>query len=193
MTFVNFQLLKSGLDVQPLLGAIEKYNYLWNEVKLRQEFKDSPHKNTKAIYIRWCKDLDLISAFNDLEGVDYPARELLAEVNPLIDEVMTESKASKLGRVMITKLNANSSIAAHPDEGVVAESYERFHIPLFSDSGNKFFAGNPKGKFEEVEMKPGELWVFNNKEVHWFNNQSNKERLHLIVDAVAPQFRRDLH
>lgn len=189
----NFQFIKRGLNTAPLLEKINSTGWLWNDIKLRQESGGSPHKYTETIFIRWCKGLDVFSAFNDLEAVDYPAREKLPEVNDLITEVMRETKATKLGRVLITKLQPGADISPHPDEGVVCASYERFHVPLFSREGNLFYCGDPRGKHELVHMNNSELWFFNNKEIHWLKNESSEPRIHLIIDAMAPQFRKDLN
>jgi Aspartyl/Asparaginyl beta-hydroxylase len=189
----HFELLKEGLDIDPLLSALEKNQFLWDEIKLRQDTQGSPHKYTETIFVRWCEELTVHSAFNDLDAINYPAIDVIPEVIPLIEEVIKTSKSQKLGRVLITKLKAGSKIAPHSDEGIVCASYERFHIPLFSEEGNHFYAGDPNGSFEDIHMLPGQLWVFNNKETHWLENKSSKPRIHLIVDAVAPQFRRDLH
>lgn len=189
----NFELLKRGLNTKNLLTKIAANPDLWDAIKIRQDTNGTPHKYTESIFIRWCKDLDVSSAFNDLEAVDYPARDLLLDVNDLIFECMNITKYRKLGRVLITKLEPGGVIEPHPDEGIVCKSYERFHIPLYSKKGNVFYSGDPEGLYESVKMKEGELWFFNNKEVHWLKNESEEPRIHLIIDAIAPQFRRDLH
>lgn len=190
---IHFNLLKKGINTSALLSQINRNEKLWDEIKLRQDTNGSPHKYTETIFIRWCKDLDLHSAFHDLEAIDYPARNELSQINHLISEVMNVTNSKTLGRVLITKLKPGANILPHSDEGIVCASYERFHIPLYSKNGNSFCAGVPNGKFEDVHMSEGELWFFNNKAIHWLRNDSLEPRIHLIVDAIAPQFRRDVH
>jgi GNAT superfamily N-acetyltransferase len=52
---------------------------------------------------------------------------------------------------------------------------------LQSDPGNAFYCGT-----ETVHMMPGELWWFNHKTRHWFENASLRPRWHMIIDAQCP-------
>jgi len=189
----NFKLLKTGLSVQGLLSAIERQPHLWGEITERQTVPGSPHKYTEAIFIRWCETRTIAAAFTEIPAIDYPARENLPEVDELIFEAFNTAKANTLGRVLIAKLAPGGNITPHADEGDVADYYERFHIPLCSEPGNVFHAGDPDRSFEGVHMKPGELWWFNHKKQHWLFNGSDKPRIHLIIDAVAPCYRRERH
>jgi hypothetical protein len=188
----NFQLLESGIDVAPLLGAIERQPELFSEITARQEHPGSPHKYTEAIFLRWAKELTVEACFTDLEAVDYPAYEKLPEARPLVAQIMRRVGGKKLARVMIANLKSGGFIDPHSDEGAYADHFERFHLSLQSDDGNSFLVWNRKPDWAEwVHMKPGELWAFNHKSCHQVLNDSNRDRLHLIVDCVAPEYRRE--
>lgn len=176
----NFILIKDKINVEPLLTKLGKCESLWDEIKLRQDTQGSPHKYTRSIFLRWSKDLSVQAAFTDIYAVDYPALAKLPEAEELIGLVLNAVKATRLGRVLITSLQPGGVITPHCDEGQVAAYYERFHIPLYSEDGNEFHCES-----EEVHMKAGELWCFNNKKEHWLSNKSEAPRMHLIVDAES--------
>lgn len=173
-----------------LVSAIKSTN-LWPEITKRQDTKGSPHKYTKAIFLRWCQSQEIEAAFTDIEAIDYPAFEKLPEARPLVDLVLEATGATKLGRVLIVELEPGAMITPHVDEGDVADYYERFHIALTSDVGNDFFCAHDSQSGEFVHMMPGEMWWFNHKKEHYLINSSNKPRWHLIIDAVAPKYRRE--
>lgn len=83
-----------------------------------------------------------------------------------------------LGRAMITRLAPGKQIYAHADVlGRYANTYKRFHVPLQSSPGCIFCAGD-----EQVQMRPGEVWDFNAHAVHQVVNNSDSDRIHLIID-----------
>lgn len=183
---LNFECLDAGLDVAPLARALESQPELWDEITLRQDFEGSPHQDTKCILLRWCKGLSLDAAFTEIQAFDRPAMSALKEAHGLINHVLGKVAATELGRVLIASLKAGGKILPHADEGTYADHFERFHIVLESEDGNVFNCGN-----ESTVMKPGELWCFNHKTKHEAWNFSQAPRTHLIIDAVAPQFRKE--
>lgn len=188
----NFALLKSGVDVSPLLAALERKKNLFDEITARQTTPGSPHRYTRAIFLRWAKSQTIDAAFTEIEAIDYPALEELPEARPLIIEILKNAESRELGRVLIVELQPGGYIERHSDEGDVADHYERFHLPLFSEEGNWFFSHiHGTESREAVHMKPGEIWWFNHKSDHELENRSHTPRLHLIVDCVAPAFRRE--
>lgn len=184
----NFRRIGFGVDVRPLTQALNREEALWREVTLRQDLAGSPHKDTECIFLRWCADQSLEAAFTDLEAVDYPALLRIPEFRSAIGYVAGEVEGRRLGRAIVTKLKAHGSIDLHADEGDYADHYERFHLILKSDGECKFHCG-----LEEVSMMPGELWWFDHKKEHMVINHGDQERIHLIVDVVAPNYRQERH
>ncbi len=185
----HFERLSTGLPIQPLLEAIARKPELWRDITARQSTPGSAHKYTESIFLRWARELTIEACFNDIEAVNYPALGELPEALPLIADVIDRVDGGKLGRVLITSLAPGGTISKHSDEGAVADHYERFHICLQSDEGNTFSASIDQA--ETVRMRPGQLWWFNHKAEHWLANHSTRPRLHLIIDVVAPKYRRE--
>ena len=48
----NFVRIADGLDVEPLIKLLDNKPELWKEIKHRQHFTGTPHKNTESIYVR---------------------------------------------------------------------------------------------------------------------------------------------
>jgi hypothetical protein len=185
----SFACLIQGLDVRPLLKALETQSDLWNQITARQTTPGSPHVDTRAIFLRWAAAQTIEAVFNDIEAIDYPAFKNLPEARGLIGDVAAAVQASQIGRIMIASLEPGGWIRPHVDEGAYADHYDRFHLVLQSDFGNDFMCGgNP---YQVCEMKTGEAWWFDHKQTHWVKNHSNRERIHLIMDMVTPLYRID--
>lgn len=187
----NLKRLAHGIDTKPLLEAIERQPDLWKEITDRQDTPGSPHRDTECIFLRWCETKSIEAAFTEIPAIDYPAYEKLPQARLLVETVLQVTGATKLGRVLIAKLNPAGSIEKHADEGAYADCYERFHVALESEPGNTFFVEDREHYGEFAEMQAGELWYFNHKKPHHVFNGSALPRIHLIVDAVAPKFRKE--
>lgn len=83
--------------------------------------------------------------------------------------------------VRLLKLNAGSKIKEHRDAELNFESGEiRLHIPVLTHADVEFFLAK-----ERLNLKEGECWYMNFNLVHAINNNSNINRIHLVIDAVA--------
>lgn len=187
----SFQQISKGLPVQDLIRAIQTRDSFWARRTERQDTPGSPHHDTETIFLRWANTQTILAAFTEIEAVDYPEYDFLPEARPLVNRCLDLVSASQLGRVILTKLHPGGFIDQHIDEGAYADHYERFHVPLTSEAGNHFTVLAPSGVIEDVHMKPGELWCFNHKRMHSVVNRSDEERIHLIIDAVAPAYRKE--
>lgn len=187
----NFILIAKAIDTRSARKAIVRESALWSEITARQSTKGSPHADTETIFLRWAQAQSIEAVFTELKTVDYPARSKLPEFNSLVSEFEKLVEPLLLGRVIVAKLKPGGVITEHADEGLYADHYERFHIPLIADTGNSFFVRNPNSSLDCVSMKPGDLWWFNHKRPHTVRNDSHSPRIHLIIDAVAPKYRRE--
>jgi hypothetical protein len=187
----SFEKLVEGIDVAFLLQNISNNPQLFNELTARQDVPGTPHQDTQSIFLRWAASSSIHAAFNELSSVNYPALTLLPEAQDLIDRIFIETESIELGRALIVSLKPGGFIDPHADEGSYADHFERFHLCLKSDEGNLFFSEHEPGHGEYVHMQAGELWAFNHKRKHWLVNNSDSERIHLIVDCVSPKYRKE--
>lgn len=170
-------MINKNVNVHNLLLAIARQQELWDDDTIRQDFPESPHKDTKTILLRFNKKAPIEVVANDLLCENYPAMTKLPEARELIYGLMAQVRGEQLGRALIVKLPPNCSVLPHVDMGSPATYYQRYHIVLQSLEGNLFRAGS-----EVIHMKTGEVWWFDNEVEHEVINNSKEDRIHLIVD-----------
>lgn len=174
----NFQLLASNVDVFPLLSALfraDKSYGLWMpDVFMRKGHAQGPEGHVESVILRWP-----FSYEGDLhENSDTIAFDFLSEARPLVQSLMALVKGERLGRVIINRIKPGGRTYVHADEPVHSSYYDRYHVVLqASATGNVFTCGD-----EQVAMQRGEVWWFNNKLLHEVVNNSDDDRLHLIID-----------
>lgn len=179
----NFLKLAAGINITPLLHAVQRQPELWNQNKLRTTHQDSPHTAVDDIWLRF-NDLTLYESseeyskiLDEHESICYPAWFKLPEVQPIIFDLMHLVRGTRLGRVLVTRLAPGKSIVPHVDSGSHAAYYERYHCVLQNIAGSNFRAGN-----ETVCMQPGDLYWFDNSKEHEVINHSREDRVTLIID-----------
>lgn len=179
----NFQMLAAGVDVGPLAHAVQRHSELWDQFTLRTVHEATPHKEVSDIWLRF-QDLkpytdggDPAAVIDEHESICYPAWNLLPQARPIIFDLMRRVEGQRLGRVLITRLASGKKIEPHVDGGEHAAYYERYHVVLQGLPGSVFKCGD-----EQVCMRTGEVWWFDNSVEHSVINNSADDRIHMIVD-----------
>lgn len=182
----NFQHLASDMDITPLLLAIKTKPHLWREDTFLRDYPQGPFGEIDSIMLRFpVKTVHEteeevqrhLSTYDQHENIDYPAYKVLPEARPLIMWLMSRVSGERLGRCMINRIQPGGRIYPHADTPSHAAYYSRFHIVLQSNPQSDFYAGG-----ERVNMKPGEIWWFDNSQEHEVINHGDTDRIHLIVD-----------
>jgi hypothetical protein len=176
----HFLQIAAGIDVMPLLLAVQRQPELWNQHRLRTTHAGSPHTEVDDIWLRFNPmppPGEEARVMDEHESIWYPAAHSLTQCRPLIFWLMSRTEAERLGRCLVTRLRPGAKISPHVDSGEHAAYYERFHIVLQSRPGSLFRCGN-----DRVQMMPGDVWWFNNAVEHEVTNDSDDDRVHLIVD-----------
>lgn len=174
----HFQRLAEGLDVFPLLHAIQRQPELWDEFPIRTTHPYTPHGDVS----------DILCMFNDLnqepgaiiddrEVIPFPAWVRLPQLRPLVFNLMRAVESTRLGRVIVTRLPPGKCITPHVDGGAPATWYTRYQVCLQASPGNLFRAGD-----ETIGMKAGEAWWFDNQQEHEVINNGADDRIVVIVD-----------
>lgn len=189
--------LLTNVPVKELCERIAEEPALWSENTWRQDYvvqlerPISPQKDTEAIMFRWAPENKIESVRDSLNVQNMPNLLKLAEVLEPLRLCLEACGAVECGRVFIAKLKPGGHVIPHCDYGMYADHFERFHLVLTSDPGNMFYVEDGTGYREAAYMQPGEFFWFNHKENHWATNGSSTPRMHLIIDAVAPKYRRE--
>lgn len=175
----NFLRIAEGVDVMPLLHAVQRQPHLWGQNKLRTEHAGTAHCNVEDIWLRFNKteDVDAASIIDGHESIFYGGWFELPQAQSIVFDLMRRVEGVRLGRVLITRLAPGKMILPHVDGGDHAEYYDRYHCILQNLPGSIFRAGN-----EHVCMRAGEVWWFDNSEEHEVINNSADDRLTMIID-----------
>lgn len=169
-----FHRIAESVDVGQLMHAVARQHGLWDADKLRTTFDGTPHAEVNDILLRFGKpDGD------DLDAEDREAIKLIPGAKTMALNLMHLVRGSRLGRVVITKLDPGKKILPHADtQGAYASYYTRYHLVLQGLPGSLFSCGD-----ETVNMLTGEIWWFDASAVHALSNNSKDDRVHMLVDV----------
>jgi hypothetical protein len=135
------------------------------------------HQNTENIILIWTsnrapylqyKDEKMLSLFdNFITKVKEKLNKFFAYKNPVIT------------KLVFAKLYSKSLIYKHTYQGKMLRIVQRIHIPVFTNSNVTVMINNEKFFMELVN-----IYNFNNTMIHAVNNNSNENRIHLIIDYI---------
>ena len=182
---LSFKRVAAGFDPAPLLARLKANQNLWT-TSPRENYEGSAHAQAQSIHLRWVPEITSLNAvLNTTESIDYPAaKQLMPEVGEAVMSVLEQlGPLGELGHVLFTRLPPGAQISRHTDEGIYADLFDRFHLCLQGDAGNLFECGG-----ETYHPEPGEIFWFNHKRPHSVTNLGRLERIHLILDVMAPRY-----
>ena len=179
----SFNRVAEGLDISPVLAELADNGHLFGEFNARKTATGSPHSEMDDIWVRYGDVSEMVKS-GDYSGLadehDSIWLQDLPAVKRICFDVMALVDGERLGGVLITKLPAGGKIAPHSDNGWHAKYYDKFYVPIVNKVGSVF--GFECGN---LIAEAGEVWEFNNSRVHWVNNDSNCERIAMIICIKA--------
>lgn len=182
-----FRRIKSGIDPQPFLDEIASVDGAWEVATGRQE-KIEVQREALAIPLRGLRK----SAIGDRQRRDVhetrwtTGSKLYPTARRFLKDFAREQNAL-LSRAKIVCLPAGKRVYPHIDRGAYYAARGRFHLVLRSTSGSWLKAGD-----EEVRMREGDLWWFDNKQMHEAFNDGDEDRIHMIFDLLARERAREV-
>jgi hypothetical protein len=152
----------------------------WNEIKLRSEHPKSPHREVDDIWVRYNPIENYsgdMGAFNgEHEAKWYPIAQRLPAAKSVSEQLMERLGGVQLGFVLLTRITPGKRVYPHIDQGWHARHYEKFCVCVKANKNQAFhFEG------EELRTEDGDLFWFDNAYPHWVTNESNQERISMIV------------
>lgn len=165
-----------AFDISALNSQIAANPSVWNRHTTRLY---SAHSGLSDIWVRYnaWENFTDPQAFNGPhESVWYPVLAEIPAVKPLVLDVMRCVEGERLGGVLITKIPAGGECKPHRDGGWHATYYEKFAVQLASASGQAFCFENAR-----LSAVPGELYTFDNSQTHFVINNSDQDRMTLII------------
>lgn len=174
-----FRLIKRDVDVDPLLAEISGIDNAWDLMTGRQA-KIAVQKEAKAIPIRGLAK----SKIGDRKRRDvHESRwtntsEQFPRVRAFLDGFAQEAEG-ELSRAKIVLLPPKARVYPHVDRGAYYRARHRYHLILQSTDGSWMRCAD-----EEVRMRTGELWWFDNDQEHEARNDGTQGRIHFIFDLL---------
>ncbi len=176
----GFTMQDMTFDPASIMREIDQEN-LWTRSP-RVTYEGSAQRETEDIILRGPVGRhidDLAILHQQIECEDYPAMEVMLETRELVSEIFVHAKGEKLGRVILAKLPPNAVVHPHADEGLVPETYLRYHAIINSGFGSWFLAGR-----HAMNLITGQVCLVNVRLQHAVVNLSDEDRIHLIVDVL---------
>lgn len=102
-------------------------------------------------------------------------------VRKLADWMYAATNGKALGRIMIVNLAPQGRVPIHIDPLDYFAMYSRFHVPIKTNPGVTF-SGGPGTDKERMPYK--HLSQLNNRLMHQLDNDSDENRVHVIVDIA---------
>jgi hypothetical protein len=167
-------------DVSKLKDIVLSYDNEWLIDTSRQETIPT-HKYTQSyIYVdfplNWTASQGYVAEYKTTD------QRVLDVLNPIIKD-LEQKHDGRVGRAIVLKLKDDGLIPPHEDRGEYLITARRCHIPLVTNP-NVFFTVDAS----TINMKQGECWEINNSRTHSVKNNSNLERIHLVIDIIPNEF-----
>lgn len=174
-----FKLIRSGIDPQPFLAEIAAVDGAWDlstgrqdKIAVQREALAIPLRGLRKSAINGRKRRDVHESRWTTASALYPrARRFLEETAETLDCLLSRAK--------IVSLPAGKRVYPHIDRGEYYRLRGRYHFVLRSTAGSWLKAAE-----EEVRMKEGELWWFDNDQMHEAFNDGDEDRIHMIFDLL---------
>ncbi len=176
-----FKLIRSGIDVAPLLEEVRSREEAWLIDTGRQD-KIRVQRDTNTILLRAAVHRPDLHINENQESRLTSVSKTFPRALAFMTEFAQEMNCH-LSRATIVRLKPNSQVFRHIDEGSYYFLRDRFHLVLQSSTGSVLMSGG-----EQVRMREGELWWFDNKQYHESYNESGDWRIHYIFDLLPADY-----
>lgn len=171
------RMLPQTYSVSESVAQIEATPSAWNRHSDRL-FKAGPHREVDDIWVRFNPIRNMgVGFFTEPHDSEwYEVADDLPAVRKLAEQVYTDAGGSVLGGVLVTRVPAGKKVYPHIDNGWHARQYEKFAVQIKGNEQQSF-------NFEDSALSPlpGQSYTFDNSKLHWVNNDSDEDRITLIV------------
>ena len=167
------------IDPSLPLSELAASPQLWDADPERRNFSPhSPHREMQDIWVRYGDKSYFYKQEEPHEPHWWPVADLLPSARRIAYRLLAHFKAGELGGIWITKVPPGGQIYPHVDSGWHANHYNtKVYVVLKSNDQCRNYAAS----MNDVVMKAGECWSFDNSVKHWMINAGETERITMIV------------
>lgn len=150
---------------------------IWDEYTYRQNQYDV-HSETKSINVKFSEE----SSEKGIEPAKtkyydfFDFEKLINKIHPIYEKNYGNGYFQ---RILIVKLPKYKSIKMHTDDSYGLVICKRTHIPILTHKNTLFIVEN-----ETKNLAEGEIWEIDNTKPHAVYNQTETDRIHLILDYM---------
>jgi len=178
-----FRRLKFDLDLRPIANEIAAQPEAWFQQTGRQRVR--VQAAALAIPLRGLRKSKMVGIDRrDVQESRYTTLSRSFPAARAFIEAFAEEVGGRLARAKIVNLPPGGRVLPHVDRGTYYAVRDRYHLVIES-AGCGMSAGD-----EQVVMRPGELWWFDNKAEHAAWNDTSEPRIHLIFDVEPRRARK---
>jgi hypothetical protein len=171
-------------NIEPIKKAVLLFDKEWGIDTTRQETY-KPHRDTQMFQLRYM-DYD----WNSFSGI----KPEYHNVNKINDDLahlrlleifydLEQEYDCTVVRAELVNMLANTSIRTHLDGGDMLNVSRRCHIPIITNSDVSFTVLD-----NTVNMLEGQCYEINNGMPHSVKNNSDFDRVHLIIDLLPNKY-----
>jgi hypothetical protein len=176
----NFRRVDYSINLGPLVAEVDAIEHLWLANTSRQD-RIPAQRETNSICLRGADrrrnptlhQNDAMDCLDTMHAVECPKI-----LNWLQGFAQRHHQA--LMRVLLVRLQPHGRVYPHIDRGEYYRSCDRYHLILRSPMGSQFVCGD-----ETVLMREGELWWFDNQQMHEAVHEADGWRTHIIFDLLS--------
>jgi hypothetical protein len=174
-----FKRMKSDVDVRSLLEEIRSVPDAWslntgrrNKIAVQREADAIPLRGLVQSKIAGRKRRDVHeSRYTRISRQFHVARAFL--------EAFAAECDAQLCRAKLVRLQPGHKVYPHIDRGEYYKARDRYHLVMQSEAGSYLKSGD-----EAIRMRAGEIWWFDNKQIHEAHNDGGMDRIHFIFDLL---------
>ena len=170
----NFLMLKPEVDLSFIKRKLAKIpERAWHGSGREQTYE--VHKQTQALLLIHDEDFRHYNpTYHDLYS------EFRKELKPIFDFISDHFGGDGyIVRALFARLKGHGRIDTHTDGLFSLLKCHRIHIPIVTNDQVVFTIGG-----ESKVLGEGEMWEINNATLHAVDNNSDEDRIHLIIDWV---------
>jgi len=165
----NIIIINENIDVKPFLDEMDLDD--WNWVS-RQKGTGGNKNPYGFLPLVWAQ----VKAGEDPHDVDRTIKTPLFDKYQLVHEFWIDNNICEVGRAAFFRLKPGDMVNEHIDRGTYYQDKDRYHLSL---QGEYLY----KVGDEEMIVKPGTFFWFNNKLPHSAKNVGDVDRYTLVWDV----------